>query len=244
MTGYRRPQEQQWAADQNVLFQRVAVLERQVAALTFGSQPALPTSSTHPASPTTGMPIYETDTGLEAYWSGTAWVYPPQLIAKQVLTASAASVTFSGIPQGFTNLRLLISARSDGTGASGYDAANLQLNGVTSGYNWNTIWSPQSSGTISATGGTSQSSMQCAEIWNSHFGTVGRGIATIDIPNYASGSGLRGFTSQSAASDGGAAGITQIYSGCSNITGAITSLTVLMGAGNFIAPSEFSLYGL
>jgi len=224
-------------------------LKRQVADLqgsrTLGAQAAPCTSITRPANPTVGRRIYETDTGLEAYWSGTVWVYPPQLIAKQVLAASAASVTFSGIPQGFTNLRLLISARSDGTGASGYDPANLQLNGVTTAtYNWNTIWSTQGSGAVSATGSNGVTSMQCAEIWNSHFGTVGRGIATIDIPNYASPNGLRSFTSQSAASDAGTAGITQVYSGCSLVTGAITSLTVLMGTGNFISPSEFSLYGL
>jgi hypothetical protein len=201
VTNYNVPPEQQWAADQNKLLQRVAVLERQMAQLAVGP------------------------------------------IAKQVLSASAASVTFSNIPQIFTNLRLIISARSDGTGVSGYDAANVQFNGVTSGYNWNTLWTAQSSGTVSATGSTSQASMQCAEIWNSHFGSSGRGIATIDIPNYSSGNGLKSMQSQSAASDGGAAGITQFYSGCSNITAAITSLTVLMGTGSFIAPAEFSLYG-
>lgn len=242
MTGYQAPAEQQFQADLNRLFQRVAVLQRQAERFINGVTAV--TSTTHPANPATGQPIYETDTGLEAYWSGAAWAYPPQLIAKQVLAASAASVTFSGIPQSFTNLRLLISARSDGSGVSGYDSAYLQFNGVTAAtYNWNTIWSTQGSGAVSATGSNSVTSMQCAEIWNSHFGTAGRGIAAIDIPNYSSPNGLRSFTSQSAASDAGTAGITQAYSGCSQITGAITSLTVLMGTGNFISPSEFSLYG-
>jgi hypothetical protein len=179
---------------------------------------------------------------------GSRAIGGPRLLYKAVLDAPAPSVRLPAIgslPQNFTNLRLIISARSDGTGGtSGYDSANLQFNDVSStSYNWNSFWSAQSSGTVSATGFTSQTSMQCAEIWNSLFGSAGRGIATIDIPNYSSPNGRRGFTSQSAASDGGAAGITQIYSGGSTITGAITSLTVAMGTGNFIAPSEFSLYG-
>lgn len=203
MTGYQARPEQQFPADQNKLFQRVAVLEHRMDALVA-----------------------------------------PQLIARQVLAASTSSVTFSGIPQTFTDLRLIISARSDGGTISGYDPAYLRFNGVTTAtYNWNSVWSTQGSGTVNAIGPNGQTSMQCAEIWNSHFGTSGRGIATIDIPNYSSSNGLRSFTSQSAASDAGTAGITQIYSGCSLVTGAITSITVLMGVGNFISPAEFSLYG-
>lgn len=203
MTNYNAPVEQQWAADQNKLLQRVAVLERQMAQLAVGP------------------------------------------IAKQVLSASASSVTFSNIPQIFTNLRLIISARSDGTGVSGYDAASIQFNGVTSGYNWNTLWTAQSSGTVSATGSTSQASMQCAEIWNSHFGSSGRGIATIDIPNYSDVNNLKSFSGQSTAVDGGTAGILQTYGGSmTGSTAAITSLTVLMGVGSFIADSTFCLYGM
>lgn len=223
------------------LSRRVSDLE---ASRTLGAQAAVCTSTTHPSSPAIGRRVFETDTGLEAFWTGSAWVYPPQRIAKQQLSASAASVTFSSIPQVFTNLRLLISARSDGTTTTGYDAASLQFNGVTSGYNWNTIWTTQNSGTVSATGSSSQSAMQCAEIWNSHNASVGRGVATVDILNYSSPNGLRSMTSQSGASDGGAGGITQVYSGCSSVTGAVTSLTVLMNTGNFISPAEFSLYGM
>ncbi len=179
---------------------------------------------------------------LTASALNTALAGVSQLISQQVLVGTISSVTFSSIPQTFTNLRLIIAARSDGTGASGYDNALMQFNGVTTGYTWSTIWVTQG-GAVTTTGGTAQSAMQCAEIWNSHFGTAGRGIVTIDIPNYSSASGLKSMQSQTAASDGGAAGIQQIYSGCSGTTAAITSITVAMGTGNFIAPSMFSLYG-
>lgn len=165
-----------------------------------------------------------------------------QLITQTVLSSSVSSVSFGSIPQTFTNLRLIVAARSDGAGASGYDNAVMQFNGVTTGYSWSTIWVTQG-GAVQTTGGTSQTAMQCAEIWNSHFGTAGRGIVTVDIPNYSSGNGLKSIQSQSAASDSGAAGIQQIYSGCSNITAAITSLTFAMSTGSFISPSMFSLYG-
>lgn len=170
----------------------------------------------------------------------------PQLISKQVLAASASSVTFSSIPQQFTNLRLVISAQSDGTGTTGYDSANLRFNGVSAAsYNWLSVFNTQASPTPAGVGGVNATSMQCAEIWNSHFGSAGRGITTINIPNYSDGNNLKSFTGVSTASDGGTVGILQTYSGAlgGGLTTAISSLTILMGTGNFIADSTFCLYG-
>lgn len=243
MTRYPTPLEQQYGASSSDLRRRLEVLERQIAQLTSG--PVAVTSTTHPSSPWAGMQIYETDTGLSAQWTGTAWLYPPQLITKRVLTSSTASLTLSGIPQIFTNLRLVISAKSDGTSAAGYDAANLQLNGVSTGsYQWSTIWVAQG-GAVSTTGATAQTSSQVAEVWNAHSGTQGRGIATVEIPNYSDTNNVKGFTSLVQASDGGTAGITQLYTGAlSGSTAAVTSVSVLMGVGNFVADSTFALYGM
>lgn len=246
MTNYQAPQEQQFQADLNRLFQRVGVLERQVGSFVSGAADV--TSTSRPSNPATGMWIYETDTGLTAYWSGSAWAYQPQLVARQVLAASTASVTFSGIPQSFTHLLLEVCAKSDGTGGtSGYDNANLRFNGVTAGnYNWQTWYSTQGAGSVSTAGGTSQTSMQAAAIWNNHFGSAGRGISTIFVPYYSGTSSLKVFTAHSAASDGGSAGVMQLYAGSlgGSNTGAVTSLSLLMGSGNFVADSTFSLYGL
>jgi len=226
----------------------IADLGRQVAALQSaraqGPILAAYPSTGLPASPPTGLEVYVSDLGLRAWWNGTSWVYPSQQIAQQIISSgSTPAITFLNIPQVFTDLQLIVAARSDGTGTSGYDAAGMQFNGITSGYNWNTIWSPQSSGTISATGGTSQSSMQCAEIWNNHFGSSGRGLMDAVVPNYSRTTGMKGMLSRSGASDSGAAGITQTYSGMSNITAAVTSLTIAMSAGGFTT-GIFTLRGL
>ncbi len=171
-----------------------------------------------------------------------------QLLYKTVLAGPASVVRLPGagsIPQNLTNLRLIISAKSDGTGASGYDAAGLQFNGVTSAsYDWNSYWVTQGSTTMNAIGGNATTNMQCAEIWNAHFGSAGRGIATIDIPNYSDVNNIKSFSGQSTAVDGGTAGILQAYGGSmTGSTAAITSLTVVMGVGSFVADSTFCLYG-
>ena len=227
--------------------QQLRTLQTQFAALTGG--PVACTSSTHPANPWTGMPIYETDTGLNAYWNGSAWVYPPQLVAEVVLGSAASSVRLpasGSLPQVFTHLRVVVSAQSSGTGSAGYDAMNLRINGVTaSNYQWLSYWTTQGAGSVSTIGGTSASSAQCGEIWNSFWGSTGRGIVTIDLPDYSSSSHLKQFTAYSTATDGGTVAIQQHHSGGlgGSNTAAITSLTLLMGTGNFVSGSIFSLYG-
>jgi hypothetical protein len=91
VTQYPPALEQKYGSDMSRLLQRVATLENQVAHLTSGTVAV--TSTTHPASPWGGMEIFETDTGLSAQWTGTAWRYPPQQIGEQVLGASQASIT-------------------------------------------------------------------------------------------------------------------------------------------------------
>lgn len=182
---------------------------------------------------------------LTAAALNSAFSNTTQLIQKQTLTGSFPSVSFGSIPQTFTNLRLVIAAKSDGTGVSGYDNATMTFNGVTSAnYNWNSYWITQGGSTVSVAGTNAVTSMQCAEIWNSHNATTGRGMATIDIPNYSDTTNFKGFTGVSSATDGGTAGIFQSYTGMLNSgTSAVTSLTINMGTGNFILHSTFSLYG-
>lgn len=170
----------------------------------------------------------------------------PQLVYRTVLGASASTVRLPGsgnIPQDYTDLRLVISAKSDGTGSAGYDPAYLRYNGVAAGYSWNSIYVTQG-GTVSSFGQTSVSSMQCAEIWNAFWGSAGRGVAALDIPDYSATDNLKAFTGLSTAQDGGTVSIQQSYSGSlgASHTEAITSLTLVMGTGSFVAGSTFSLY--
>jgi hypothetical protein len=203
------------------------------------------TSTTLPANPPTGLEVLVTDLGLRAYWNGSAWIYPPQQIAQQIVSSgSTAAITFNSIPQVFTDLQLIVAARTNGTGTDGYESAIMQFNGVTSlAYNWNTYYSRQGSGTVAATGPNAVSGMQCGEFWNNHFGSSGRGFVDAVVPNYSRTSGTKGMMSRSAASDAGVAGITQTYSGMSNITAAVTSLTIAISAGAFTT-GIFTLRGL
>lgn len=204
-------------------------------------------STSHPPNPAVGMQIYEQDTGLTATWSGTAWTYPPQLITSVVLSASQTSVTLpqsGSIPQVFKNLRLIVAAKSSGTTATSLDAATLQFNATTSGYNWNSIQATQTASAVTVANGASASASQCMQVWNNFHTSAGRGLATIDIPNYSGTSNFKGFVSQCSATDGGTAGGMSTFAGnLNNVTAAITSLTLTMTVGQFMADSSFYLYG-
>lgn len=214
---------------------------------TYMSHTALTsTSSAHPTSGlSTGLNIYETDTGLNALWNGSAWTYPSgQLLAKTSLSGTAATITFSNIPQKFTNLRIDLSAISTGTTAQGWDSVNLQFNGVSSAtYNWGTIYATMGNAPTTASGNSATSS-QCGAVWNAHFASAGRGVVLMLIPNYTDTTARKSFSSIGNASDGGAAGVMQSWSGCgSAVTAAVTSITLSVNVGSFAAGTVACLYG-
>lgn len=110
------------------------------------------TSSTHPASPFTGLEIFETDTGLNAVYNGTNYMYGLQQLAPTQSVSAAASVTFSGLPA-VNRLMIMWRLRSSTAGTS----LQLQIdNDTTSGHY---VWAKNaahsgSSSTSASTGDT------------------------------------------------------------------------------------------
>ncbi|MEY9862875.1 hypothetical protein ABH935_008523 [Catenulispora sp. GAS73] len=213
---------------------------------TGGNLPPV-TSTTRPSNAPAGKLVYETDSGAVALWNGTNWRHQPGLIAVQTTTATTASITFSAIPQVYRDLRLVISAKSDGTTAVGWDSAYMRWNGAADNmYLWNTYYLPQGGTAVGVANTNQVSSAQCAAVWNSHWPTQGRGISTIDIPEYADPTTLKVYTGTSMATDGGTAGVLQTYGGgyMTTTPAAISSITIYMNVGNFLPDSTFKLYGL
>lgn len=240
MTGYQAPPEQQWAADVNRLFQRVAVLQRQAERFINGVTAV--TSTTHPANPATGQPIYETDTGLEARWSGLAWVYPPQKIAEQVLTGSTASVTFSSLPQAFTSFRVIWSGRSDNASGATYmcvrfnnDSSNSYLWQINQANNNSLTGSGNSGGTV---GQIQIGTIAAATATSGYFGS-----GEFTIPN-ATGSQYKAPTGYSTSMNATNNGYAGAYGGLWLNTAAITSITLLPLNGNLVTGSSMALYGM
>jgi hypothetical protein len=162
------------------------------------------------------------------------------LISSNVLSSSAASVTFSSIPATYTDLVMRWSIRTDyGATRTGF---RIAANSITSGYtatyliqyNTSTVGSGQDSAAywfaeyIDGTGATAN--------------TFGSG--EMYLPSYTVSQNKP--ASMFSVAEGNSAADTGMYVKAlllSN-TAAITSLTATANTGNFVSGSSFYLYGI
>jgi hypothetical protein len=164
------------------------------------------------------------------------------LISSQVLGSSAASVTFSSIPQNYRDIVMQVNARSDS--GSVQDTLLFNLNGDSAGTNFSGTFLRYIDSTIN-TGRTSNTGSYQYYI---NGGSSTSGVfsnAEIYVPNYTS-TVSKPFSSFMVPEHRDVNGreisiIANLYRNSS----AITSITMaILGASNFVAGSSFYLYGI
>lgn len=162
-----------------------------------------------------------------------------RIVAKQKLSSSASSVTFSSIPETYTDLRLIVSARSDWS-TSARDIIRVRFNGGSDTNNTTRyIWGDGAtitSGTYAYTfGGYCPAATSTIETF---------GSSEIYIAGYA-GTTYAKPISVSAADENNTTTGANIEGGARwNSTSAITSITLVLSVGSFVAGSSFYLYGI
>jgi hypothetical protein len=167
------------------------------------------------------------------------------LIEAKTLASPANSITFASIPQTYTDLKILISARSGQTGTTRENLIigfNSQL--ADSGFNWIGMY-----GYITGVGTNKTPAayriigdVPAADVTANTFSN-----AEIYIPTYTSVT-PHTFLGESVVEDNTANGGFLSWSGVlwNGGSEAITSVTIFCGAGSqqFIANSTFYLYGI
>lgn len=165
------------------------------------------------------------------------------LLDESKLTASAATVTFSGINPLYTHLRLVIQARSD-TAATN-DQTLLQFNGDT-GANYAYLeleWN--NTGLITNVLSDPSTFIEISEISGATATASHASPVVVDIPNYAGTTFFKNAMSKTMNFGTGAAAFSVWdNNGVWRNTAAITSLTLDLAFGSFITGSVFSLYGI
>jgi hypothetical protein len=164
------------------------------------------------------------------------------LISSNILSANAASITFSAIPSTYTDLVLRISAKTDTAGVS--DNLNIQYGGITSGYSYSTLRSDGSTATSSR-----GSSSTFSYIPNSMTGAGSTanafGYTQIYIPSYTVAQ-YKPISSDGAAETNAAT--VQFNSVTANLmsnNATVSSIYMIMSGGsNFVTGSSFYLYGI
>jgi len=164
------------------------------------------------------------------------------LISSNVLSSSAASVTFSSIPATFTDLVLRISSRSDNTIAA--STIRLRFNGSSSASYSETLLSGSGSAAVSARSSSATYMFNAGYFVDDANGATANtfGTTEIYIPSYtvAQNKPLSGITAQE---DNATAARITAEAGLWSNTAAITSIEIFSNY-NFLSTSSFYLYGI
>ena len=162
-------------------------------------------------------------------------------IADLLVESPASSVTFSSIPQGYTDLMLFVSFRS-----STEDIANntwLTFNGV-GGTAYTTRQIYTSNGT-SAVSGAEVGTARSSQIFTSSSASPAQtfGNMLIHVPNYSS-SKIKSWSADWACENTAASCHLGLAAGQFNSTAAITSINLQPYCCAWLANSTATLYGI
>jgi hypothetical protein len=168
-----------------------------------------------------------------------------QLINAQTLTSGAQSITFSNIPQNYTDLRILFSARVDTSG--GYSNVKIGFNGSTSNITWRAFYAYSGSSTGANTGGTERVAGN-ANANSSTSSTFSN--ADVYITDYTSTTYAKTISGESVVESNDST--NPLLSFDTNYwnpgtQAAITSITLSNSASpaaDFVSGSTFYLYGI
>lgn len=158
------------------------------------------------------------------------------------VAAPVATIDFPNIPQTYSHLRMVVSARAD----SALIAAEifLQFNGVaTATYDRQRIYA--TGATPNATELLAQTSIAIANIPAANALANLFGVGDLMVWDYTQ---VRPSSVQSTfyrkSSNSAGDSIIGVYGGTARAQSAVTRMTLSLPSGNFVAGSRFTLYGL
>lgn len=164
------------------------------------------------------------------------FLMPMTLISRQTLTGTAASVTFSSIPQTYKTLKLVISGRTS-TSAT-IEAVRIRPNGSSANGSERYVYGNGSSA-VSGSDANVNTAATASTATASTFANT-----EITIPNYA-GSSNKPFSVDVVTENNATEAYQLLRAGLWSNSAAITSLELVpASSSNFVSGSTFSLYGI
>jgi hypothetical protein len=162
-------------------------------------------------------------------------------IADITVASPVTSVTFSSIPQGYTDLKVVASSR--GALAQVYDTFWMQFNNSTPNYSPTTPTIRVIQGSGASVSSSAYAGLQTlqngATATASSFGT-----AEFYIPNYT-GNTFKSISVDAATETNGTTAYLNLLAALWSNTSAITSITLFPASGSTITTnSTFALYGV
>lgn len=160
-------------------------------------------------------------------------------IQTYTLTGTTASVTFSNIPQNYTDLKFVISART--TSAADWQDVIAKLNGTTSTYTQRYFYGTNNAGAQNTVGYSAAyfGNLPGANITSGIFSNV-----ETYIPNYTSSVTKSWMFDSVSESTSATAYLVLSGSGVWSGTSPITQIEVYPSVGSFTVGSTLTLYGI
>ena len=155
------------------------------------------------------------------------------------LSTTSATISFTSIPQTYTDLLVLTSTRTNEASAD-WSESNITFNGVTTGYTNRYLYGTGtgtgtgSNGTTFVYGGRGTGSTATANTF---------GNASVYIPNYTS-SNYKSVSTDEVTENGTTAALAFMNAGLWSNSAAITSLTITALGCSFVQYSTATLYGI
>ena len=165
------------------------------------------------------------------------------LISSNVLSSSAASVTFSAIPATYTDLVLRVSARSDNGSVS--DGLNMTFNGVGgTSYSRTMLRGNGTDATSNITSSTSSFQSAPNGLVGNNATSNTFGSIEIYIPSYVV-SQNKPISYFGAGEENATTAFMGVYAGLFSNTSAIASIVCSpVNGSNLLSGSSFYLYGI
>ena len=158
----------------------------------------------------------------------------------EVGSAGAATIAFSSIPQGYTDLKLVMSARVD-AGSGGYQTY-VRFNGDTAAnYNWRNLLGTGSAAVSQNTSGDTGMRITMSNSSGDTASTFGN--SELYIPNYT-GSTTKSVSADGVSENNATAATADLAAGLWTGTAAINSVTIFASGANFVQYSTATLYGI
>ena len=169
-----------------------------------------------------------------------------KLIEAKTLTSAAASITFSAIPQTYTDLKILVSARDDRSGQPNTDLS-LQV-GYNGTINTGSIYTNKQLYGSGSTVGSQSSSTTYAYLGMSNGPTSTAntfGNTEIYIPNYTSANN-KSVSTDGVSENNATTAYAVLNANLISTSNPITDIKIsaVYGSGNFESGSTFYLYGI
>jgi hypothetical protein len=164
-------------------------------------------------------------------------------LSDTTLGAGAATIDISSISSAYAHLRLVIQGRGD-TVANNVGLF-LRLNNDSGASQYTYAWLLGSGVTASTVDNASSTQMQVGNLAAASASATLSGSAEILIPNYTNTTFIKRVQSQFSAQWGSGAGSWQAgtVGGYWANTAAVNRITLIPGAGNFVAGTRVTLYG-